>query len=115
MGDYKVLHAIKCPIEQKTYSGDTAIYRDDGVTFTAIYKGGIGWMTPVELNWNVDKEAESYIGCGDYLTLDEIAAQIGVDSHVTVFMEGMFSGEILEYNNYHEHEWVRHGMTKGYA
>lgn len=111
-----VMWPIQCPVEFKTFDGSMVLYEDDGVNYVHVYKGCIGWLEPVTLEWHVDKDvAEMCETSGNYLTLDEIAEQVGESLCITVFIEGMFSGEILLYNNYGTHEWVRHGRTKGYA
>ena len=96
----------------KKVSGDTEVYRDNGVDGTGIYIGSLDCMVKSDVLWRTVGE-----GINEFkvLTLYEIASQLRDARLITVITESPFSGKIYQYGNYSDGEWWEIGSTGGYA
>ena len=96
----------------KKVSGDTEVYRDDGVDSTGIY---IGWLDCLEKSDVLWRTVGEGINEFKVLTLYEIASQLRDASIITVITDSPFEGKIYQYGNYSDGEWWEIGSTGGYA
>ena len=96
----------------KKVSGDTEVYRDDGVNGAGIYIGSLDCLEKANVLWRTVGE-----GINEFkvLTLYEIASQLRDARIITVITESPFSGKIYQYGNYSDGEWWEIGSTGGYA
>ena len=98
--------------EMKKVSGDTEVYRDDGVNGTGIYIGSLDCLEKADVLWRTVGEG---INEFEVLTLYEIASQLRDAWIITVITDSPFSGKIYQYGNYSDEEWWEIGSTGGYA
>lgn len=99
---------------------DTEIIRFDGITVSAVYVGFLGDMKCItkELPWRKGDEHMEYGQPIEWMTLKDIsdyASRKYPDAIVTVFSNSPLHGEIYQYGNYLDVEWVEYGRTMGYA
>ena len=96
---------------------DVTVCQFTGVTQTAVYAGGLGWLTPAEnLEWRTDEEAVADFGEPmKVLTLDEIRRQLGETTVIiTVIVDDPFVATVYQWGNYGD-QWVLLGTLAGYA
>ena len=96
----------------KKVSGDTKVYRDEGVDGTGIYIGSLDCLEKSDVLW---KSVGEGINEFKVLTLYEIASQLRDARLITVITDSPFSGKIYQYGNYSDGEWWEIGSTGGYA
>ena len=96
----------------KKVSGDTEVYRDNGVDGTGIYIGSLDCLEKSDVLWRTVGE-----GINEFkvLTLYEIASQLRDAGLITVITDSPFSGKIYQYGNYSDGEWWEIRSTGGYA
>lgn len=97
--------------------------KDDSVSYTAIYLGGLTDLEQLELEWEIIQGVGEF-GYLEVLTLDEIVERVReqVDDDyieenglmITVFIQEPLKGKILQYGNYGD-SWWEIGKTSGYA
>lgn len=96
----------------KKITEDLELCKFDGVTQTTVYTGGVCGLVKVDLEWR--KEHCEYLGDMECLKLHEIVKQLPHELLITVIIQSMFDGKILQYGNYGD-EWWEIGSTCGYA
>lgn len=105
---------VKSGYAMKEIKEDVTLCRFDGVAMTKVYAGSFDNLINVKLQWRKEhvKEIDEDI---EVLKLSEIVEQIGKPyMMITVFINDMFSGKILQYGNYGD-SWWEIGCTCGYA
>lgn len=107
-----VVHTIEAP-PLKKIEEDLVIHKSDSVTFAHVYTGFMFNLKPAELKWRLcDHEELGIVLCE--LKLSEIAEQLKDESIITIFIEGPFKTEVLQYGNYGD-SWYHLGEIAGYA
>ena len=100
--------------------GKRVVWRDDSTTIVTITTGpGRGSFPLDNLIWRKDDDAQEMMGCGGFLTLDEIRGQvwkwIGHKTIIEVREESPLNGVIHQVGNHSDDLWCEHGKTRGYA
>ena len=81
--------------------GECRIYKNNGVSYAAVYIGGLYNLEKINLSWNIDKTNADFTKTeGKWLTLEQIAKQLEpIAEIVTVFFVTPTSTFIYQWRN----------------